>query len=544
MHSSYKSEHIITTKHYLILCVSAFTFGICSAVMYGKSIALIISFVLFLLLSALSVTIYFFKNRREGRLKIKKFILLPLFLAVFFTAGILRISYAEHSSSQKLRKYTDDSIWLYGTVSTAPNLTESGYYYSFEMQVRGISKHNESQTLKDKIIIFTPKHRGENLNISDKISCWTDISLPQPETETGLFDYPTYLKGKNIFLVGNTGNVNPCANLDELFPPSFFDNIINQTNSCGIFIRNGILRAVDALFSYNSEANAIIKGILLGDKSSFSQDLYLRFSNAGISHIIAVSGMHLSIFFAFLCFAFSSFRIHRKIALLLCVPCLTLFISTAGFSPSLCRASLMLLLMILATLLSEEYNPLTALFFALGVLLCFIPYSLFSMGLLLSFGATFGILVYYNYLKSIAENIVSSRLIHTMLLSPLIISISAFIGTSYFLILFVERLSWIQIFTNLWVIPLVSIIFCGGYIICGLYYILPTAIVSFLKLPVSGALELIAATSRIFGTDFFAFKIPSSFITTFSTISYVIIAALLYLLCKNASDLLHGKSMR
>ena len=544
MSKDYKSEHVITLKHYLVLCVSAFTAGIFFSVFFNMVIALAFFVVFFFLLSLVSVLLLLVKAQHNPGIKVKKYILLPVILSIFFLLGIARIYYAEQSSAQSLGKYAGDSVWLYGTVSSTPKPTSSGYSYSFEMQLRGVSKNNVSTPMNDKIVIFISKTRAEKLNMFDKINCWTEISYPDSDPYDDIFNYHTHLKGKNIYVIGRTGNTNPCDNLDDIFPLSPTGKAMELIHRCGYAVRSSVTRASNVLFSYNPEANAIINGILTGDKSDFSDELYDSFANAGISHIVAVSGMHLSIFFTALGFIFSSFHMHRKFALVFSLPCIVIFVSTAGFSPSVCRAALMLLLMILAALISERYNSVTALFFALGIILAFTPYSLFAPGLVLSFAATFGILVYFRYLNNIIKASIPFKLLRNLFFNPVAMSLSTFIGTAYFSIFFFERLSWIQVLTNLWVIPLVFIVFCGGYVVCILHYLLPASVVWWLKLPVAGALEIICQTAAIFGKSTFAFNIPSSLISPFITFLFICAAFLIYNIFKNASDSLQSKLMR
>lgn len=544
MHTEYRSEHVITLKHYLVLCAIAFVAGIFYAVQYSIKHALFLSVALFLIMDIISIIAYVLKSRKTAILKVKKYIILPLLIFAFFLAGVGRIYLAEHVSEKSLRNYVNDSVWLYGTVSTVPEPTSTGYSYSFEMNVRGISKNDVLYPIKDRIIVYISNYVGKQLSLSDDISCWTSISYPKTDESEDIFDYHTYLKGKNIFVIGNTKNANIINNLDDIFPADIIDTFILKINELGSMIRSKISHALDNLFSYDPEANAIIKGILIGDKSGFSDTLYVQFSNAGISHIVAVSGMHLSIFFAALSLIFSSVRLHRKATLILSIPCLMIFVSTAGFSPSICRAALMLLLMIIATLISERYNSITSLFFALGIIISVTPYALFSPGLVLSFGATLGILVYSKYFKAFLNQVAPFRTFLNPIANSITLSVASFIGTAYFTVLFFQRLSWIQVLTNLWVIPLVSVIFCGGYLACILYYILPQSLISAFCYPVAGALKIIAETSNFFGTNYFSIYTPPESLSVFLPLTYFSIAVVLYLLCKNASDTLHDNLMR
>ncbi len=542
MQNQYHSEHVITTKHYLVLCTAFYVSGIFCAAQYDIHRSLLISVWLFVFLSLLSVCICILKNYKSPVLKVNKYIIMPLLLTVFFLTGVGRIYLSQQASEKSLRGYINESVWLYGTVNTSPKLTSTGYSYSFEMSVRGISKNNILYPAKEKIIIYISSSKYKGLKISDSINCWTSISYPDTKKPEDIFDYHTYLKGKNIFVIGNTQNINTATDTDSILQPNITDILSLKLNETGSLLRSKITYAADRLFSYNAEANTILNGILVGDKSDFSDRLYKQFSNSGISHIVAVSGMHLSMLFAALNFLFSAAYLHRKTAFILAVPCLVVFVSTAGFAPSVCRAALMLLLMITAALISERYNSVTALFFALGIIVSAAPYSLFSPGLVLSFGATFGILVYAKYFKAIFNRLTLFKTVLSPVSDSLALSLSSCIGTAYFTMLFFNRFSLIQALTNLWVIPVVSVIFCGGYICCLLYYFLPEAVMKIICYPVSGALRIVVETSNFFGKDCFSLNASPNTLSPLLPFTYTGIAICLYLLCKDIADSAHNKN--
>ena len=133
------------------------------------------------------------------------------------------------------------------------------------------------------------------------------------------------------------------------------------------------------------------QALLLGDTSLIDYETDTAFKLSGIRHIIAVSGLHVSILFALI-----SQLTGRKrwLSVLLGLPVLLLFAAVAGFTPSITRACIMHSLMILATLLEKEYDPPTALSFAVLLMLFANPYCVSSVGLQLSAGCMCGIFLF------------------------------------------------------------------------------------------------------------------------------------------------------
>ena len=135
---------------------------------------------------------------------------------------------------------------------------------------------------------------------------------------------------------------------------------------------------IDSCFP--EDTHAFAKALLLGDKSGLSWQQSREFSLSGISHIVAVSGLHVSILFGFIGMVTGK---RRWLMLLVGIPVLLCFGAMAGFTASVTRAVLMQMLFLLALAVNREYDPPTALSFAALVLL--IPCPLTSRASAFSF---------------------------------------------------------------------------------------------------------------------------------------------------------------
>jgi len=131
----------------------------------------------------------------------------------------------------------------------------------------------------------------------------------------------------------------------------------------------------------------LAQALLLVEKAGLSYSQRNELSLAGMSHIVAVSGMHLSILFA-LVYALTLRQ--RVLSALLGIPVAFFFAAVAGFTPSVTRAAVMLSLSLLARLCRREYDPPSALAFAVLVLLLGNPLTAASASFQLSVGAVAG----------------------------------------------------------------------------------------------------------------------------------------------------------
>lgn len=133
------------------------------------------------------------------------------------------------------------------------------------------------------------------------------------------------------------------------------------------------------------------KALLLGDTSELSYQTDVDLKISGIRHVVAVSGLHISIFFAII--STITFR-KRFLTALAGIPLLFLFAAIAGFSPSVTRASIMCALMLTAQLLNREYDGPSALSFAVILMLIVNPYCAGSVSFQLSLTSVMGIFLF------------------------------------------------------------------------------------------------------------------------------------------------------
>ncbi len=533
----YKSEHIITSKHYLAMSALAFCSGICLYCILSAERLFAIFLLLLIIMIVLSVTIIAKPNNRKGRIK---HLLLPLFLIICTLLGMFRIVATEYVLPNQLKEYVGDELWLSGTISSPVTKTSNGYSYQFSLDVL---QAGDEYISPETIVMYIPESRGTLLAEGDEICCWTRLDYPAREDETDAFDYYTHLRGKNIFCIGRTDNANKIT-LDKPFHPIAF------VKDIGNFIKNKIVTATDSIVFDDVNRAAVLKGILVGDKSTFSDELYKNFSNAGLSHIVAVSGMHLSILFSVLSLIFFKMRTHKKVAYLISIPIILLFVAAAQFTPSVCRSAVMMFTMFFALLTHQRYTPINALFFSVIIITAATPYAVFSKSLILSFGATLGILVYFGYLQRLLKGLIPIHETNKIAVycteafcSSISLSVAAFIGTVYFSALFFGKISWVQFFTNLWVIPVVTLTFCIGFLACGLYCIMPSLATAVFYYPLKICLGIILHTAEIFGKDCFSIKVNSENMPPITFVVYIGIALILYLILKFINDIKHEKSV-
>ena len=166
-------------------------------------------------------------------------------------------------------------------------------------------------------------------------------------------------------------------------------------------------RAIRARFKGDSEhPNRVVAAALLtGDKSGFSDSFSADVKTCGMSHIFAVSGLHISIVCMTVVTFLRRLRLGRKPTALIGMAIVVLMAAVAGFSGSILRAGLMYFLLFSGDLFSRRPDTLNSLSFAAVVLMLFNPYNLFGLSFELSAAGTLGIVLFADKMQKYMEKI-------------------------------------------------------------------------------------------------------------------------------------------
>jgi len=278
-------------------------------------------------------------------------------------------------------------------------------------------------------------------------------------TAQGAKSDPTYHQGKGIFLLAYTGDDLQITKGSDQAPEYF-----------AVRLRRTITQKIDQLFS--DDVAAFARALLLGDSSKMSYEMGTAFSVSGIRHVIAVSGLHVSILFSVI-YTLCVYR--RHLTAILGIPILFIFAAVAGFTPSVVRACLMQTLVIFSMVLSKEYDPPTSLAFSVLALLAANPQCITSVSFQLSVACMIGIfgfsdqihkyLIARKWAKGAAGKGVTARVLR-MTITSVSISLSVWAITTPLCAIHFGMVSVVSILTNLLTVWMVSYIFCGIMLAC------------------------------------------------------------------------------
>ncbi len=154
-----------------------------------------------------------------------------------------------------------------------------------------------------------------------------------------------------------------------------------------------------------AEEGALAVALLLGNRSHLSESTALEFRRAGISHMLALSGMHIAVLIAFLDILLRKCRIPKIIRAVAVPIALIGYLLLTGMSVSTVRAVFMMCVLYLGFLLRADYDPFTALCAVLTAILLATPYAIFDLSLWMSFLASGSIIVFSPVIRSIGSKL-------------------------------------------------------------------------------------------------------------------------------------------
>ncbi len=260
---------------------------------------------------------------------------------------------------------------------------------------------------------LTAIFKTKSIQVYDEITVVKGILIP--ENEENAYKTILYFFGDTLILLENDRYV-PLEEGDVIkgcFQLSYIEgNTLNELSSyadgytlTGSYQHSAELvekgtrifslkTALSELFdnTLSPSAAAVMKSLLLADKSTLSQNVKENFSALGISHLFAVSGLHLTVLIGMFAWLFSYCSIGKRRRYLILTAIILLYAVLTDFTPSLLRAGGMLLLFYLSEFIGRHRDPVTSLFAATACITLVSRRAILDVGLLLSFLATFGIL--------------------------------------------------------------------------------------------------------------------------------------------------------
>lgn len=216
------------------------------------------------------------------------------------------------------------------------------------------------------------------------------------------------------------------------------------------------LAVADKLSANMREDTAeFVYAMLFGYKDVMNDGIQADFAASGTAHLLAVSGLHVVMLAATVSAIFRKMRVPEWASFPLLIAVLFGFGAICGFAPSIVRSIVMIVILELGKIVGGRYDALSSLSLAAASTLIFSPYSLFSLGFLMSYAAVYGIVLFNENIERGLVRIHCPK----ALAAALAVTISANIGVLPITVHTFGATSLVFMLANLMVVPMVSFAF-------------------------------------------------------------------------------------
>ena len=310
---------------------------------------------------------------------------------IFFSIISNSIVLFQNSKYDKLYYNEQD---LKGEAIVLSNKMEKEYYYIYKIKILHL---NNSNKYNNSYLYLKVNKKSTNLlQYGDKIGFTGQFIEPSCRRNYGGFDYKSYLKTLKIY-----GNVK--ADKIQVLEKEKGNTILQISNKISLKIKEKINSLM------KEESSSIISGILLGDKSEIEEEIQERFKISNISHILAVSGMHVSYIILGIDLLLKSSMGKRKTKFITII-LLIMYMLITGLSPSVVRASVMGIIVTGAGIIHRKNDIWTSIAISLFLILVYNPFLISNIGLQFSYLGTIGIIVFHkNVLKALKSIKIKNR---------------------------------------------------------------------------------------------------------------------------------------
>lgn len=397
----------------------------------------------------LALILFHYRGYAKGKYVLS--FILPLFIG----ASLLGVD----NSNKPVYPFAKDKITkanVYGTITEMSLLAKNKITFTIvtdsvliddtldEVAARLLCKVSDINTTARKQLYG-------RLSVGNRVRVTGTIQKGRGERNPGEFNYREYLVRKGysgLLSVYDTDNVKLLTTDTHTFANTVFS------------IRKAIDERIHKL--YGDDAAPLMRSLLLADRSELSYEVREHFVNAGVVHVLAVSGLHVG-FIAFVLYVLTA-RFNVYVRYGLTIAGILAFLILTGFHASVFRASVMAIVYIAALLSNRSTNGYNSLALAALIILIINPNELFEPGFQLSFSAVLAILALYPlFSKWIYQLGVKAKIIRWLLLF-MAVSLAAQLGTLPFTLIYFNKLSLVSLAANVFVVPAVAAIVSLGIV--------------------------------------------------------------------------------
>ena len=378
-------------------------------------------------------------------LKIK--IILIIIISSFISNKIIKYSNKRYENLYK----NIEEIETIGIVIS--NKVEKEYKNRYKIKV--------IQNQYKNTILYIDTNKNIELKCGDKVQVKGKFQEPDISRNYKGFNYKEYLKTKKVYGTIKVENIKiqeeNCGNV-----------VINLSNKIFTKIKSNIEK------TYNETTSKIILGVMLGYTENIEEDTKEEFSKSNISHVLAVSGMHIS-YIIYLVTNSTEKIIGKRKSKVITSIILIIYMFITGFSISVVRATIMGVLNCMSFVFYRKNNTLNSIAISVLVILINNPFSIIDNSFLFTYGGTLGIIFFKDTIERMLKNVkvknrkwkyifIKIQRKSQTIIEIISVSISAQIIIMPIMIFKFNTLNVSFLLTNILLYIVIGIIVMGGFI--------------------------------------------------------------------------------
>jgi competence protein ComEC len=342
-------------------------------------------------------------------------------------------------------------------------VVEKNKSYKANAYVEAIVKKDSLIKTQGKILLYFAKDSATSLlRYGDKIIINKNIQSIKNSGNPGGFNYQRYASFQQLFHTIFLKEKDWVKTNERQV--SWFKQFIFSA-------REKILDILKKNIGDNKDELGIAEALLIGYTNDLDKDLVQAYSNTGVVHIIAISGMHLGLIYVMLVWLFGKLPFIKKskiVQVILILSCLWLFSLLTGASASVLRSAVMFSCIAIGKNFFKQASIFNSLAASAFILLCYNPYYLWDVGFQLSYLAVIGIIVFQ---KPIYNTIYIKNKYVNEVWKLMAISIAAQLLTFPICIYYFHQFPNLFLLTNIIAVPLSSLILYVEIVLVSLSWI-------------------------------------------------------------------------
>ena len=316
-------------------------------------------------------------------------------LLVWLVFSFLRWQADEQNVTQINGVHHEQMVVLQGYIHTP--IERDGDRVQFKLKAKTLSEHNEPLHIDEQIMVqlYLEEEQdiviAENLKRGDYITITGKIKRPQEAQNFEQFDYRVYLKQNRIHWVIQVSGIQQLETMHKAIPLLYM--LLRYTDQ----LKTKLYEPFSQLFE--GEHAGYLAGLVFGMKSELDAQLFSSFSQLGLTHILAVSGLHVAVVVTCLLFIFKVIRLPRSLSYTLTIFFLPLYIILTGAEPSIIRAGIMGMIGLWLVKKQKLKNIHSILAIAALLMIGINPLVVYNIGFQLSFLVTYGLIIFTQPLR-------------------------------------------------------------------------------------------------------------------------------------------------